>query len=280
VKSLYDILGIGKKATPREVKNAYRRAARETHPDRGGSNEAFFAVNHAYQVLTDERKRKIYDQTGDDSDLGDQRARMLEELGRLVYGIIENTPDVANGNVIEVCRRSIAAATTAHKQTIELLRQKIKKAKKAVKRITRKDGGVNSLAALIEPQIRSHEVGIIQAEAAIARNEIMLDLLGSYDYRTESFPQPGERAQTRESFENSQRSRESEYEAANRQREWEAVQRARAARESLETYARARAKESLGRAQPIRPTGTRKPVEVPPPPPPEPPDVFNREIEL
>ena len=60
----YDILGVGKDASADEIKKAYRRAAIEHHPDRGGDEAKFKELNEAYEVLKDESKRKRYDQFG------------------------------------------------------------------------------------------------------------------------------------------------------------------------------------------------------------------------
>ncbi|MCB9609767.1 MAG: J domain-containing protein [Polyangiaceae bacterium] len=50
-QSPYDVLGISPGASPQEIKAAYRRKARENHPDRGGDSAKFRAVNEAYQTL-------------------------------------------------------------------------------------------------------------------------------------------------------------------------------------------------------------------------------------
>ena len=60
----YKTLGVSKNATADEIKKAYRQAARENHPDAGGDEEKFKDINEAYEVLSDEKKRKIYDQYG------------------------------------------------------------------------------------------------------------------------------------------------------------------------------------------------------------------------
>jgi chaperone protein DnaJ len=64
----YAILGVGKKAEEKEIKSAYRKLARKYHPDvNPGNKEAeakFKQVSEAYEVLSDERKRKLYDQYG------------------------------------------------------------------------------------------------------------------------------------------------------------------------------------------------------------------------
>jgi molecular chaperone DnaJ len=63
-RDYYEILGVGKDASADEVKKAFRRAAIEHHPDRGGDEAKFKELNEAYEVLKDTDKRKRYDQFG------------------------------------------------------------------------------------------------------------------------------------------------------------------------------------------------------------------------
>ena len=64
-KNYYDILGVDKKATPEEIKSAYRKLAMKYHPDRNQGDEAaaekFKEVNEAHETLSDEQKRAAYD---------------------------------------------------------------------------------------------------------------------------------------------------------------------------------------------------------------------------
>ncbi|MBQ9042462.1 MAG: DnaJ domain-containing protein [Eggerthellaceae bacterium] len=60
----YKTLGVSKTATADEIKKAYRKAARENHPDAGGDEEKFKDINEAYEVLSDDKKRQLYDQYG------------------------------------------------------------------------------------------------------------------------------------------------------------------------------------------------------------------------
>ena len=63
----YDILGVSKSASSDELKKAYRKAAIKNHPDKGGDPEKFKELAQAYEVLSDQEKREIYDQYGEDA---------------------------------------------------------------------------------------------------------------------------------------------------------------------------------------------------------------------
>ncbi len=64
-KDYYNVLGVDKKATPDDIKKAFRKLAHKYHPDKGGGDEAKFKeVTEAYSILADEKRRREYDTYG------------------------------------------------------------------------------------------------------------------------------------------------------------------------------------------------------------------------
>ncbi len=67
-KDFYSLLGVARTATPEEIKKAYRKLALQFHPDKNPgdkkSEEKFKEISEAYDTLSDEKKREMYDQFG------------------------------------------------------------------------------------------------------------------------------------------------------------------------------------------------------------------------
>jgi DnaJ-class molecular chaperone len=69
---LYSILGVQPKSTLPEIKRAYRKLALKLHPDKNPSNKEecekkIKEINEAYETLSDEKKRDLYDRYGETS---------------------------------------------------------------------------------------------------------------------------------------------------------------------------------------------------------------------
>jgi DnaJ family protein A protein 2 len=65
MSALYETLGVGKHATSHDIKRAYRKLAMQNHPDKGGDSEQFQKITAAYEILSDETKKRRYDMLGD-----------------------------------------------------------------------------------------------------------------------------------------------------------------------------------------------------------------------
>lgn len=63
-RDYYEVLGVSKNASADEIKKAYRKLAKEHHPDKGGDETLFKEISEAYEVLSDNDKKAKYDRFG------------------------------------------------------------------------------------------------------------------------------------------------------------------------------------------------------------------------
>ena len=108
MSNYYEVLGVSRDASPEEIKRAYRKKARQLHPDVAGPGheEEFKEVSTAYEVLSDADKRQMYDLGGEDAVRGGGGfggGPILVELSgtdRHILVSAVNKPTVIDGNAI------------------------------------------------------------------------------------------------------------------------------------------------------------------------------------
>jgi len=105
VTDLYDVLDLPRDASSSDVKRAYRRKAREHHPDAGGDEERFKEVTRAYEVLSDPERRRRYDRFGDE---GNGSGRGADPFGG--FGGIGDVIDAFFGSSFAGARAPSGAA--------------------------------------------------------------------------------------------------------------------------------------------------------------------------
>lgn len=91
-EDLYRELGVDRDATPEEIKAAFRRAAKETHPDAGGEDGAFQRKNRAYLILRNPKRRSEYDRTGRvDEEVDNREAQIRQLMSEVLAAVIQDT---------------------------------------------------------------------------------------------------------------------------------------------------------------------------------------------
>jgi len=100
-RDYYEVLGVSKNAALNEIKSQYRKSALKFHPDRNKSPEAaehFKEISEAYAVLSDPKKRQLYEQHGH---AGVEGRYSTEDIFR---GAGANFDDILGGMIVGRCR--------------------------------------------------------------------------------------------------------------------------------------------------------------------------------
>jgi len=180
---LYRLLGLKRGASKDEVRKAYRRKAKTSHPDTGGSAEAFSALTVAHEVLSDPGRREKYDTTGEIEQKkpnnfdGSAVEVIAQKLGLIIHAEQELT-GIDIGALIEQSIRDDIARRQA--SVVEQARA-IERAGKLRARVKRKaDGADNMVARVLEWHERSSKDHIKKNEEAVSSLERALEMLDGY----------------------------------------------------------------------------------------------------
>jgi curved DNA-binding protein CbpA len=182
---LYKLLGLKRGASKAEVRKAYRRKAKVSHPDKGGSAEAFSALATAHDVLSDERRRERYDATGEivaaKPDNADVAA--IEIIAQKLGLIIHSEHDVSALGIGEMIEQAIREDIARRQAGIADHNRAIERAARLRARVKRKaEGADNTLARVLDWHERSAKDLIKKSEDAVSSMERALEILDGYSF--------------------------------------------------------------------------------------------------
>jgi DnaJ domain len=185
VTDLYQILGVKRAAGRKDIHKAYRRKAKTSHPDAGGSVEAFNELVTAYAVLSDARRRLRYDETGEieaprpDNLDGGAVEIIAEKLGLIIHA----EHDVTSMDVALLIERAIRDDIAERKGSVSHQRRAAERVTRLRARAKRKANGDDNLLARVldwhELSIKNH---IKKNEEAVCSMERALEILKDYSF--------------------------------------------------------------------------------------------------
>jgi len=181
---LYEILGVKKNATIKEIKIAYRKKAVENHPDKeGGSPEKMSAINHAKDILTDPGRREKYDRTGFDGKEPSFDQRFRQTLDDLLMQIIkEPANDPEKVDVIALMTGSIQDALESYKGKKKTMITQLEKMLSIKKRTKSKD---KTIQHILDVRIGQCNQALAKMSDEILYCQECLEFMKKYEYEYE-----------------------------------------------------------------------------------------------
>ena len=178
----YDILGVSRDADDAAVRAAFRRLAKESHPDSGGDTEAFVLCQKAQDLLLDPLRRKVFDATGYDPELADARdIQGLMLIEKLVNDIVLDEREPGTFNPLEKMRATL-------NNDIRKARFHMREMEGHGARVTRhlnrlgRGPGTDVLGYMLRARIDAIAKAVQDSAKQIEASERALEMLGDYSY--------------------------------------------------------------------------------------------------
>lgn len=136
--NLYKELGVKSDATLKDIKMAYRKKAKEVHPDtKNGDEEKFNRLNQAYKILSNEEQRKYYDEHGTIKDL-EESNKAYEIVASLFTNLLGKEVPL-HVNYIQLMEKTLKNSIAELIAEEEIIKNNIKRYIKMMKKIKRKN---------------------------------------------------------------------------------------------------------------------------------------------
>ena len=180
----YDVLGVDRDATPADVKKAYRRRAKDTHPDAGGDPEQFEKVHKSYLVLMDPAKRGRFDATGTMED-NPAASAPFQLMVSTIDKLLDQIDAPWEHDLVDLARKQLQqqkAQIEGGRQGIDQHRKKIVR---TVGRFKSKKGN-NALEAIIARRLQAIELADARAKDDLAVVTAAIELLADYEFKHEA----------------------------------------------------------------------------------------------
>jgi len=187
----YKVLRLEKNCTIKQIKTAYREMSKQCHPDKNNGNSTkFMQVNLAYRVLSDEQKRRLYDEQGIIMDDKPDHVQSLvqQRLAVIANHWIDNMVKGHNPDLTRFVISNLDNGIIQVNKSIDDLESAILKLEDISKRLKHEDGE-SVIHNLIRDRIRSFEKGKKQNKMELEVIDKVKEAINKYDYEIEEVMQ-------------------------------------------------------------------------------------------
>lgn len=189
----YKELGLDKDATPKDIKNAYRKRAKETHPDvTQDGGEKFDRVKNAYMILSDPERREKYDSTGSTEEKR-KAPSAYDFLAGLLNEILEKDPP-DNLDILDMMRETVKGSIAHIDEDKKVREDKNKRHENRLRRLKvkakKKGVATNFFELALRNKIQMNNDSIRRGATAKVNLNAALKLLDDYEFISEDDVSP------------------------------------------------------------------------------------------
>lgn len=183
--SLYMRLGVLPDATPAQIRRAYRLAAKRAHPDVGGTKGEWSAILEAYETLIDDRRRRIYDETGEvepgavDNHYAQLLMRLTVAMDEIAVNSLQQGPPFTHIDWVGALRALFRAKIQQGRRSITEQGKLAREWEAVAKRLATPPGTLNVLRGLAEGKARDCARRAGEAESEIRQYEEVIELIAT-----------------------------------------------------------------------------------------------------
>lgn len=179
---LYKTLNVDKKATKKQIKDSFRKMAKEYHPDKnpGSDNDKFVAINNAYSILKNDSKREEYDRTGNVNQQ-DESTNPLAIIAKLFLKLLDDKNiNISKTNIVKYIKDNLMKKKETHKEFIKSAEKYRGLMEKVVSRIEKQKNSAPLFSNIIEDRISLINKDIEKNKKEIESIDESLKILKSY----------------------------------------------------------------------------------------------------
>lgn len=183
----YETLGVSKEATPEEIKKAFKKEAKKTHPDAGGNPDDFNDTRRAMAILSDPKRRERYDRTGNDEETVEDRAS-IRIIAELVEAVAEHDDFDVTDDLVEIMKKLINERIAKITIGIGGLKAKVNRQNKLLKRFKKKNKNSEKsdlIGAMFKSKIIDLEEAIRDLEKQKSDHKEAHSIVSDYEFETE-----------------------------------------------------------------------------------------------
>lgn len=181
-------MGLNKDADPKEIKRAYREAAKTHHPDKGGDEQEFKEVQEAYATLSDPSKKERYDR-GEPVEGESRESKAKRNLCKVFDAVVDaELFDPAHSNLIMLMEGEINEKTLQMQSDKEEMEISIRKLEDIGSRINNADILIDN----VDNSILMIKASIAHVTEEIEVSELMKEMLEGAEYEEDPYTEEEE----------------------------------------------------------------------------------------